>query len=83
MRNLVGERVRPPGLGDEGLADYFEDARPSEPLPELSEREREILDLIAGGLKNPEIALRLYRNPKTIRSHVSNILHKLQVTDRA
>ena len=68
------------------LADYFENVRPSEPpqvFPELSEREREILDLIAGGLKNPEIALRLYLSPKTVRNHVSNILHKLQVTDRA
>ncbi|MDP9477294.1 MAG: response regulator transcription factor [Actinomycetota bacterium] len=69
------------------LADYFENVRPSAPppqaFPELSEREREVLDLIAQGLKNPEIAHRLYLSPKTVRNHVSNILTKLQVADRA
>lgn len=68
------------------LADYFENVRPAAPpqvFPELSDREREILDLIAQGLKNPEIARRLYLSPKTVRNHVSNILTKLQVADRA
>lgn len=68
------------------LADYFENARPAAPpdvFPELSDRERGILDLIAQGHKNPEIAKRLYLSPKTVRNHVSNILHKLQVSDRA
>ena len=44
--------------------------------------EREILDLIAQGRKNPEIARDLFLSPKTVRNHVSNILHKLQVADR-
>jgi DNA-binding NarL/FixJ family response regulator len=52
-------------------------------FPELSDREREILDLIAQGHKNSEIAERLYLSPKTVRNHVSTILHKLQVADRA
>jgi DNA-binding NarL/FixJ family response regulator len=67
------------------LMDFFSGVRLSEPevFPELSEREREILDLIAQGHKNPEIAKRLYLSPKTVRNHVSNILHKLQVADRA
>lgn len=56
---------------------------PPEAFPELSEREREILDLIASGLKNAEIANMLYLSPKTVRNHVSNILHKLQIADRA
>jgi DNA-binding NarL/FixJ family response regulator len=67
------------------LADYFASIRPAaqpQVFPELSEREREILDLIAQGHKNPEIAKRLYLSPKTIRNHVSNILSKLQVADR-
>jgi DNA-binding NarL/FixJ family response regulator len=66
--------------------DFFSGARlsaTSEVFPELSEREREILDLIAQGHKNPEIAADLYLSPKTVRNHVSNILHKLQVADRA
>lgn len=68
------------------LMDYFASARPAAPppfFPELSDREREILDLIAQGHKNPEIAKRLYLSPKTVRNHVSNILTKLQVADRA
>lgn len=67
------------------LMDFFSDLRPSAPpeiFPELSEREREILNLIAQGHKNPEIASCLYLSPKTVRNHVSNILHKLQVADR-
>jgi DNA-binding NarL/FixJ family response regulator len=67
------------------LMDFFSSIRPTtlpQVFPELSDREREILDLIARGHKNPEIAKRLYLSPKTVRNHVSNILHKLQAADR-
>lgn len=80
-----GEAIFSPGVATR-LASYFVNIRPdSSPdvFPELSDREREILDLIARGLKNPEIASRLYLSPKTVRNHVSNVLHKLQVADRA
>lgn len=53
------------------------------PLPELSEREREILELIARHYTNPEIAQQLGIGEKTIRNHVSNIFNKLQVATRA
>ncbi len=56
---------------------------PPRTFPELTAREREVLDLIAQGLSNPEIAARLYLSPKTVRNHVSNIFAKLQVADRA
>jgi DNA-binding NarL/FixJ family response regulator len=52
-------------------------------FPELTAREREVLDLIAAGMNNPDIAKRLYLSPKTIRNHVSSIFTKLQVADRA
>jgi DNA-binding NarL/FixJ family response regulator len=52
-------------------------------FPELSEREREVLELMARGLSNGEIARRLVVSPKTVRNHVSNVFGKLQVTDRA
>jgi DNA-binding NarL/FixJ family response regulator len=52
-------------------------------FPELTDRERAILDLIAQGRSNAEIANRLILSPKTVRNHVSNILSKLQVADRA
>ena len=58
-------------------------AAPSEAFPELTAREAELLDLIARGLNNAEIAKRLYVSPKTVRNHVSNIFLKLQVADRA
>ena len=58
-------------------------AAPSEAFPELTAREAELLDLIARGLNNAEIAKRLYVSQKTVRNHVSNIFLKLQVADRA
>jgi DNA-binding NarL/FixJ family response regulator len=58
-------------------------AAPATPFPELSARETEILDLIAAGRNNAQIAEELYLSPKTIRNNVSSILAKLQATDRA
>jgi len=54
-----------------------------DPFPGLTEREREILDLVARGLTNAEIARRLVVSDKTVRNHVSNIFTKLQVAGRA
>jgi DNA-binding NarL/FixJ family response regulator len=52
-------------------------------FPELTDREREVLDLIAAGHGNHEVARRLVLSEKTVRNHVSAILTKLQFTDRA
>ena len=52
------------------------------PFTELSERELEVLKLIAGGASNEEIAGTLIISEKTVKSHVSNILSKLHVADR-
>ncbi len=52
-------------------------------FPELTERERELLTLIAQGYTNTAIAEKLVLSPKTVRNHVSNIFSKLQVADRA
>lgn len=58
-------------------------SRPEKPFPELSERETEILDLIATGKNNGQIAQALFLSPKTIRNNITSILAKLQATDRA
>ncbi|NTV61993.1 MAG: response regulator transcription factor [Oscillochloris sp.] len=63
------------------LAHPAQPARPPTPDP-LTEREVEVLRLIAQGLNNKEIAERLVVTEKTARTHVSNILHKLQLASR-
>jgi DNA-binding NarL/FixJ family response regulator len=52
-------------------------------LARLTEREREVLALVAQGLSNEEIAARLYLSPLTTKTHVSHIMTKLTVRDRA
>jgi len=52
-------------------------------FPEMTDREREILLLIAQGYNNSDIARRLTLSLKTVANHVSNIFSKLQVADRA
>ncbi len=52
-------------------------------FPGLTPREREVLELIAEGLDNTEIAGRLVLSPKTVRNHITNIFSKLQVENRA
>ncbi len=65
------------------IIEYFSSPRlQAEIFPELTDREREILALIAQGENNAAIARRLYLSPKTVRNHVSNIFSKLQVADR-
>jgi filamentous hemagglutinin family protein len=50
---------------------------------DLTDREREVLELIAQGINNQEIANRLVISSKTVSNHISNIFGKLQVLDRA
>jgi DNA-binding NarL/FixJ family response regulator len=52
-------------------------------FPELTEREREVLTLIAQGISNKEIAKKLFISAKTVSNHITNIFSKLQVADRA
>ena len=52
-------------------------------FPELTDREREILELMARGLRNADIARRLVLSPRTVRNYVSSVFAKLRVADRA
>lgn len=68
------------------LINYFAAPSPAMPpqvFPELTDREREVLTMIAQGQNNNWIADRLGLSQKTVRNHVSNIFSKLQVADRA
>jgi DNA-binding NarL/FixJ family response regulator len=57
--------------------------RPGHDLSRITEREREVLSLVAEGLSNEEIATRLYLSPLTTKTHVSHIMTKLDARDRA
>jgi DNA-binding NarL/FixJ family response regulator len=80
-----GEAIFSPAIATR-LMDYFAGTqKTAEPeiFPELTDREREILQLIARGKSNAAIAEQLTISLKTVRNHVSNIYNKLQVADRA
>lgn len=67
------------------LQRYFAAPRPDVPaeaFPDLTEREREVLELLAQGHANAEIARKLFISPKTVRNHCSNIFSKMFVVDR-
>jgi len=78
-----GGTIFSPGIAGR-VMQYFAGEKPesADPFPELTEREREILALLAQGLNNAEIAGRLVISQKTVRNHISNIFNKLQVSDR-
>ena len=78
-----GEAIFSPSIAGRLLA-YFANNRPvTMAFPELTEREHEILALIAHGQTNEQIAEQLVVSIKTVRNHVSTIFSKLQVADRA
>ena len=80
-----GEAIFSPSVATRVLS-YFAAPRPPAPqqvFPTLTDRERDILRLIAHGLPNPAIASQLNLSPKTVGNYVSNIFGKLQVVDRA
>lgn len=55
---------------------------PSADEPQLSTRERDVLELVARGHSNPEIAVRLYIAEPTVKTHLLRIFKKLEVADR-
>ncbi len=78
-----GEVILGPAVAARALA-HLTGARVSaSPFPDLTERELEVLDLVARGLDNASISRRLVLSPKTVRNHVSNVLTKLAVRDRS
>jgi DNA-binding NarL/FixJ family response regulator len=66
-----------------GLGMTMFSPKADQPAPLLSEREREVLDLIAAGSTNREIAERLYLSPHTVKEHTSSLYRKLRARNRA
>ena len=86
----AGHAVFTPGLAGLVLGEYRRLAQPGgaprggEPAaPELTDRETEILRLVATGLTYPQIATRLTLSPRTVQNHVQNTLSKLQLHNKA
>ncbi|WP_078324418.1 response regulator transcription factor [Mycobacteroides salmoniphilum] len=79
-----GDALLSPSVTRRLLAEFSTHAKqPNEPgLDELTEREREVMALVAEGLTNAEIGARLFMSPATARTHVSRILTKLNARDR-
>jgi DNA-binding NarL/FixJ family response regulator len=80
-----GEALFGPGIARRMINFFSRPAAKEEAkaFPELTDREREVLALIAEGLSNANIAEHLIISMKTVRNHVSNIFSKMQVADRA
>ena len=83
----AGESYVPPALAASLLVDMHEPRthshKPSDNLfDDLTEREREILESLAGGLSNKEIGEKLFLSEKTVKHYMTNILQKLQVRNR-
>jgi DNA-binding NarL/FixJ family response regulator len=78
-----GGLVFGPGVARRVLEHFSIDRSESTPFPQLSTREREILSLMADGVGNTDIAVRLSLSPKTVRNHVYALYRKLQVHGRA
>jgi DNA-binding NarL/FixJ family response regulator len=82
-RPATGPTVGPGTGGGAGQRGGPDRPRPGGDLSRITEREREVLSLVAEGLSNDEIATRLYLSPLTTKTHVSHIMTKLDARDRA
>jgi DNA-binding NarL/FixJ family response regulator len=80
----AGEALLSPAVTKRVIAEFTRIQRPEPPpgLDELTEREREIFDLIAGGRSNAEIAQELVISETTVKTHVTHVLQKLGLRDR-
>jgi DNA-binding NarL/FixJ family response regulator len=79
----AGEAIFGPEIAQRVIAYFASGTGTAAAFPALTQREREVLDLVAAGKGNATIAHELMISLKTVRNHVSNIFTKLQVSDRS
>jgi DNA-binding NarL/FixJ family response regulator len=83
----AGEGLLAPTVTRRLIEEFVRSAPPARPRPRgldrITDREREVLTLIAGGLSNPEIAGHLRLSPATVKTHIGHLLAKLAARDRA
>ena len=81
---VAGEAIFGPGVAARVLGVFSrETTGRAEPFPELTRRERDVLELVAQGRRNAAVGQTLGLAPKTVANHLSSIFAKLQVTDRS
>jgi DNA-binding NarL/FixJ family response regulator len=80
---VAGEAIFSPGVAQRVLGYFASPPAAADPFPDLTAREREVLDLVAAGHRNQAIADQLFLSPKTIANHISSIFVKLAVADRS
>jgi DNA-binding NarL/FixJ family response regulator len=80
-----GDGLLSPGVTRQLIAEFVSRTEPpaAPPIDPLTDREREVVGLVAGGLSNDEIAQRLYLSGATVKTHVSRAMSKLGARDRA
>jgi len=78
----AGEAIFGPGVARRVLSYFNAPHQQQDPFPQLTPREREVLDLLAGGLSNSAIATRLGLSSKTVNNNTSSIFTKLAVAGR-
>lgn len=80
----AGEMILSPAVAQRAMS-YVLGGRTATrlPFPQLTDREREVLDLVAAGLDNASIARRLGLSPKTVRNNVATVLARLALPDRS
>ena len=79
----AGEAIFGPGVARRVLSQLSDGGRPTEPLPHLTPRERQVLELLAADLPVAVISARLGLAPKTVANHASAVFAKLHVAGRA
>lgn len=81
----AGVRYFSPGIDEAGVLEYLRvsSASAADPLERLTQRERQVLEAVAQGLTNAEIAGQLGLSRRTVETHRANMMHKLQLESQA